>query len=38
MSAKKIEKINGESVFNSELVGCLEQAGFIREYKCLAIV
>jgi ATP-dependent Lhr-like helicase len=37
MSAKKIEKINGESVFESELADLFMKVGFIREYKCLTM-
>lgn len=37
MSAKKIEKINGESVFEDDLAKYFVKVGFVREYKSLAI-
>jgi ATP-dependent Lhr-like helicase len=37
MSSKKIEKINSEPVFDSDLTECFEKTGYVREYKCLAI-
>ncbi len=35
MSAKKIEKINGVSIFESELTAGFVKNGFVREYKSL---